>query len=134
MNFLGLFCDEVDPLRCSAAVEVQPPVGMPWRLERRSLNARGAPLEVQGWNCSAEWTWTLETHKEAEFCLQTEVLKDYEDHPTGGLMMMILAKPKRIFSIHWNTHQTGEIDPTGIGDDCFGEAHNGEMTAGFTTI
>ena len=36
-------------------------------------------MEVQrdgSW--SAEWTWTLETHKEAEFCLETEVLEDYE--------------------------------------------------------
>ena len=104
-----------------------PPLGLPWRLER-SLSDRGAPLEVQSWNCSAEWTWTLETHKEAEFCSQTEVLEDYEDHPTGGGADDLLAKLKRIFSIHWNTHQTGGID------DCFGEAHNGEMTAGFTTI
>ena len=27
---------------------------------------RGAPVEVQWrWGCSAEWTWTLGTHKEA---------------------------------------------------------------------
>ena len=47
----------------------------------RSLKDRGAPLEVQrDESCSAEWAWTLETHKEAEVPLQTVVSKDYEDH------------------------------------------------------